>query len=343
MTRAAKAERFADLRLKESPAVFCSPQDAGCTKSFVDAKAITTSNWSDLASLRIVIAAADHGSFRRAAVSLESKQSTLSRRIRLLEERLGVALFERSSGGVHVTAAGDRVVRTARRLLEQMDRMASIARSAGRGEAGDITIGICMPLLTNQMRVLFDEYLQRFPDIEIHVVEHARSRLLAGLAMGDIDVAIVGGEARAHQGPSMLLWSERIVAALPNGHRLTNNNTLYWTDLKKETFLLSQRDPGPDLQNILVQKLLSPGEPINIAYWNVGHESILAMLDVRQKISVQCESWVGFPCPGVIYREIRDAIGPTYLTFAACWERENNNPALARFIEVLRKHHPPTV
>ena len=72
-------------------------------------------------SLRTVIAAAEHGSFRRAAAALDVRQSTLSRRIRQLEEEYGVKLFERSSGGVHATAAGSNVVRTARRLIEQME------------------------------------------------------------------------------------------------------------------------------------------------------------------------------------------------------------------------------
>ncbi len=88
----------------------------------------------------------------------------------------------------------------------------------------------------------------------------------------------------------MPLWSERIIVGLPQGHRLIGNSPLYWTDLKGESFLLSQRDPGPHLQDILIQRLSSPGEPIDITCWNVGHESIVAMLDVRQKICMQCES-----------------------------------------------------
>jgi DNA-binding transcriptional LysR family regulator len=56
--------------------------------------------------LRYAVAAAHHRSFRRAADALGVKQSTLSRCIRQMEDRLGIAVFERSSGGVRLTAAG---------------------------------------------------------------------------------------------------------------------------------------------------------------------------------------------------------------------------------------------
>jgi DNA-binding transcriptional LysR family regulator len=293
--------------------------------------------------LRTVIAAAEHGSFRRAAAALDVKQSTLSRRIRRLEEYLGAKLFERSSGGVRVTAAGGDVVRTARRLLEQVDRMVSTARSAGRGEGGDITIGVSTSLAAGKLRAILAGYVQASPQIEINIVERSRAWLLDGLRAGDVDIVIVVGEGRNHAGPSMLLWSERIITALPAGHRLTNNDVIYWTDLKGELFLLSRRDPGPDLRNIIVQKLSAPGEAPDIVSWDVSNESILAMLETGHRISVHCESCAGLAYRGVVYREVRDASGPSYVAFAACWNDDNKNPALARFVDLLREHHHPAL
>ena len=71
----------------------------------------------DLQHFRYTIAAADHGSFRRAAESLGLKQSTLSRRIHQIEEQMDVKLFERSSGGVRATLAGSIFLATARSIL----------------------------------------------------------------------------------------------------------------------------------------------------------------------------------------------------------------------------------
>ena len=88
----------------------------------------------DLGSLRSVIAAAEHGSFRQAAAALNLKQSALSRRVRHLEDQVGVSLFERSSGGVRLTPAGASMAQAARRLFEEIDDMIKASQLADRGE-----------------------------------------------------------------------------------------------------------------------------------------------------------------------------------------------------------------
>lgn len=67
----------------------------------------------DLRFLRYAILVAEHGSFRRAADAMNLSQSTVSRRIQLLERRVGVPLFERSRSGVRPTPAGERFIREA--------------------------------------------------------------------------------------------------------------------------------------------------------------------------------------------------------------------------------------
>src|SRR5258708_9405584 len=87
----------------------------------------------DLQHLRYAAAAADHGSFRRAAEVLLLRQSTLSRCIKQLEHSLGMIVFERSSGGVRATAAGPSFFRTARSILEQIGLLVERARPARFG------------------------------------------------------------------------------------------------------------------------------------------------------------------------------------------------------------------
>src|ERR1700732_4547186 len=87
-------------------------------------------------NLRYALAAADHGSFRRAADAVFLRQSTLSRCVRPLEESIGMAVFERSSGGVRATQSGRQFLRTARSILEPVEALAATAQSTGRGETG---------------------------------------------------------------------------------------------------------------------------------------------------------------------------------------------------------------
>lgn len=297
----------------------------------------------DLSSLRSVIAAAEHGSFRQAATALNLKQSALSRRIRQLEEQLGVSLFERSSGGVRLTPAGASVAHAARRLFDEVEDMIMASRLADRGEAGNLKIGFCTSVSASKLRTVLAEHIKSFPEIGIHVTERSRAQLVTALGSGELDVAIVAGQARQHSGPSMSLWSERIIVALSTRHPLSNSAVIDWSDLKDETFLLSQRDPGSDLRNIILKKLSAPGDAPDIETWDVGNENVLAMLEAGLHVSVHCESWTSLAYPGVRFREVRDTSGPSHITFAACWEEHNRNPALGRFLESLRKTHHPTL
>ena len=73
----------------------------------------------------------------------------------------------------------------------------------------------------------------------------SRTRLVDGIQNDTIDIAVVTGEAASDCNRSMVLRSKRIIVASPENHALGVNDTIYGTDLKRERFLLSERDPGP--------------------------------------------------------------------------------------------------
>ena len=83
--------------------------------------------------IRYVIAAADHGSFRRAAAALGIEESAISRRVRDLEDRLGAPLFTRSTGGVQLTQAGKQFVQRGRKALSQIGLARAEVTAIGRG------------------------------------------------------------------------------------------------------------------------------------------------------------------------------------------------------------------
>lgn len=181
----------------------------------------------ELRHLRYAEAADRHGSFRKEADSLALKQSNLSRRIRHLEEYLGVRLFERTNGGVQTTAAGRDFLVGVRRVLDELQIAIDSAKAAGRGEAGHIAIGFYTSLSAGNLRAKLIEFAQRFPDVEVSTIEGSRARLCGGVRNGTIDVAIVTGEPPLDRGRLMALWSERIFVALPEDHPLAANEIIY--------------------------------------------------------------------------------------------------------------------
>ena len=84
----------------------------------------------ELEDLRVFLAAAEHGSFGRAAGALGLAQPSVSNRIAALERRLGRSLFTRSTRGATLTPAGERLVPYARRARQHVDEAVAAARSA---------------------------------------------------------------------------------------------------------------------------------------------------------------------------------------------------------------------
>lgn len=291
----------------------------------------------DVPHLRYVAAAAEHRSFRRAATALNVTQPTLSKRIRELEDRLGVLLFERSPGGACLTPVGEEFVQSARRVLEELELMERRARDGRRGDAGRLEIGFYTSLAGSLRDVVF-AFAEQHSRVDVNATEESRSALIPLLDRGAIDVVVVLGEPSYPDYAHMSLWSERVMVVLHQSHSLAAREFVYWTDLKTERFVMSQRDPGPEIQDILLNKLGSPGDRPYIKPVKAHHSLMLSAVDGKRGITLACESSCSAAPPGLVFREVRDGNGPTRVGFVAYWRRNNDNPTLKCFLGSLRAH-----
>jgi DNA-binding transcriptional LysR family regulator len=176
-----------------------------------------------LQHLRYAVSAAEHGSFRRAAEALSLRQSTLSSCVRQVEELIGLSCSIDS-----VAAFGRpwpaRSFCDARSILEQVDALAATAHKTGRGEAGRLAIGFYTSLSAGNLRATLTDVAQRF----IELVERSRERLATGPRYGVVDIAIVPGAAPVQDSMVLSLWSQRLFAAIPDGHPLVERQAVYW-------------------------------------------------------------------------------------------------------------------
>jgi DNA-binding transcriptional LysR family regulator len=294
----------------------------------------------DLQHLRYAVAAAEHGSFRRAADVLLLRQSTLSRCIRQLEYSIGTTVFERSSGGVRATPAGRNFLRIARSILEQMDALVTAVQSTGSGKSGRLAIGFFTSLSAGNLRATLIEFRRQFTQIELAMVESSRMRLIAALRNSGIDIAIATGDAPILDSNTMPLWSERVMVTLPQDHPLAARDTIYWTDLRNETLLLGQYDPGRELEDLLMAKLVSPADRPKLERHDVSRGIIKSLVSVGFGVSLVAESDIGASFSGLVYREIRDGTGPSRIGYSAYWNENNDNPALANFLKLLGERYP---
>ena len=160
----------------------------------------------DLQHLRYAVAAADHGSFRRAAEELLLQQSKLSRCISQLEHLLGVTVFERFSGGVRATTAGRHFLRTARSIVEQMDSLVNSTYHVSRGHAGRLCVGFYTSISAGNLLATLVDYQKRFPQIDVCLKESSRGRLVTALRNGALGGKIV---ARTEPAQTTVVWDGR--------------------------------------------------------------------------------------------------------------------------------------
>ena len=144
----------------------------------------------EIRELRAFVAVAEEGSFSAAARKLHVSQSALSQTIRSLERQLGVRLLERHSAGVSVTDAGGLLLREARALLAQHDRvLAEVTGQTGLGPA-TLRVGVPLELPGSVLPRALADMAAAFPQTRAEISHASSAAQLAALEAGDLDLAL---------------------------------------------------------------------------------------------------------------------------------------------------------
>lgn len=294
----------------------------------------------EMVTLLHTLVAAEQGSFNRAGELLRVPASTISRRVRSLETHLGVKLFDRHRHGIRPTAASGAFLKPVRRILDELNTVLINAKAIARGKAGSLSIGLYISPSSGHLRTSIREFKQAFPDVDMQYVEEERAQLMERLNAGSIDLVIVAGHFRSGAHDVIPLWNEKVLVAMAATHPLAEKTTLTWDDLRNEQILLG-RDPGPELRDHLIARLKASGDLPNIRHSHVGRDFVLSLLDIESDITLLYEADAGVRHPGVIYREVADDHGPSLVPYFACLIASNDNPALPRFLDLLRQHKGP--
>lgn len=171
------------------------------------------------------------------------------------------------------------------------------------------------------------------------LVEAEREAVIAGLDAGVVDLAILIGERRYAGIRRATLWSERLLVALPAVHPLASGEHIELTDLRDETIFLSAEKPGSRFSDLVADCVRAAGIDPEIRVQHVSHESILNLLGVTGGVTFTCEGAAGATYPDVVLRELHGPQGQRWLGFSGHWRRENENPALRRFLAFVRRRY----
>lgn len=284
----------------------------------------------ELQRLRCLVAVVDHGGFTGAAAELGVSQPAISRRIASLEHELGVRLLQRNNREVTPTAAGDRVLVRARRLIADMDDLVRDARAA----FATLRIGHAWAAMGAHTVEFFQRrWTAQHPDVELHLVR--TNSPTGGLAERACDIAVV---RTAESSPvlddprfdSAIVGLESRYCALASDDQLARRRQLRLEDLASRIVAVDPRT-GTTSADLWPSGAKPEVETINdVDDW-------LDVIAAGRCVGVTAESTTTqYRRQGVTFRRLRDA---PPVPVRLVWWRHDAHPMTAEVIGLLSESY----
>ncbi|MER9515396.1 LysR family transcriptional regulator [Mesorhizobium sp. M0460] len=285
-----------------------------------------------LTSLIQTLAVAEYLNFRHAANALGVSQSSVSARIKALEEDLGILLFERNTRGVRLTAAGRLFVERVSAGVEHLEYAVKSAGMAALGECGRLRMGVHGLIPHSFLAKLMGRYRTPYPGVELEVAESTAREALMQLRADQLDIAFVVGTPDTPDCRSRRMWTEPLVVALPDSHLIAEQEHVTWADLAGETFLVRPNGPGPQVHDHILLRLSGRWPAPSILRVAVERASLLSMVGQGFGVTLLGAASSLSPVAGVRFLPIADE--PEPVVFSAVWSPFNRSTALRNLLDL---------
>jgi DNA-binding transcriptional LysR family regulator len=200
-----------------------------------------------LHQLNVFRAVARHLNYTRAGDDLHLTQPAVSRQVQLLETTLGVQLFERVGRRVRLTDAGADVLSYAQRIGQLQDELEAVLSARNGLQRGSLRLMGTTTAGEYLLPPLVAEFRRSYPGIHVALRVGNREAVLAALASGEMDLAVMG-RPPAHAGwDSLPILANELVAIAPPHHPLLGNTVVDPARLAGETIFLRETGSGTRL------------------------------------------------------------------------------------------------
>ena len=211
----------------------------------------------DTRQLAAFCAVVERRSFSQAAEQLGVTQPAVSLQIRSLEKRLGTQLLDRSGRRVEPTEAGNRLYRSAQRLLAMEEQLLADLGDEAEGElTGRLEIGASTGPGGTVLPVALAEFQQLHPGVHVALAVSDTQHVVEQVARREVELGVVGA-SRRHRGVVFEpFFRDEVVLAVPRGHRFAGK-TVSLEELKGEPLVLMQEGAG--VRQVIEEELRAAG------------------------------------------------------------------------------------
>lgn len=226
----------------------------------------------DINVLKTFIAVCEYSGFSAAAEKLGYTQSTVSSQIRQLEKELDAVLFDRFYHKTTITSDGEKVLRYARRIVEEQQQLLSDLKAPEKIE-GTIRLAMSSSVCNHYFREDFLRFKEQYPDIGLEITESGTEHMFDMLQKNEVDLVFTL-DNHIYE-PDYLICAEheeKVHFIAARNHPIFDKKDLTLQEICKEPFILTEKNMSYrrmlsrelSLHSLRIHPILEIGNPIQI-------------------------------------------------------------------------------
>jgi DNA-binding transcriptional LysR family regulator len=287
----------------------------------------------ELRHLRYFLAVAEELHFRKAAEKLFISQPGLSRQVKLLEEELGVILFERHTRKVVLTKVGEYLKEEFTLQLKTLSHTLDTAKLLQDGKKGALKIGYVGSAMQDVIPNLLLSFEKNHPNILFNLKEIDNQKQLDGLLDFSLDIGFVRLERVPRALEIKTILKESFCLVLPQDHSINEFNFKNLVQFKEESFILFDAKYSASYYEKVMQIFDDCGFTPLISHNTIHSSSIFKLVENNFGISIVPKSLAQKRGHHIKFIEL-DMISQK-TTLSVIWNQKNSNPILQDVLELL--------
>lgn len=238
----------------------------------------------DLIDLKVFIAVAEEGNLSRGAERCNLAPSSVSQRIKGLEDAIGTALLTRQARGVKLTPAGHVLVEHARRCVAQLEQMHSDLFPYVQGLVGHITLFANNNAISSHLPDDLARFFASYPNVRISMEERLSHDIVTAVATGRADLGVVAVETDHPDLEFLPYRQDQLVLLTPLNSAFSGQRKISFSACLGTPFISLQH--GAALHTFLMNHATSLGKSLDVRVQVSGYRAIARLVSSGAGIGI---------------------------------------------------------
>ncbi|WP_047468675.1 LysR family transcriptional regulator [Delftia sp. ZNC0008] len=226
----------------------------------------------DLVDLKVFLAVAEELNLSRGAYRSNLSPSSVSLRLKGLEDGLGVPLFVRKARGVELTRAGGVLLEHVRRVLAQLEQMHADLLPFAQRVKGHVTLFANNNAISSHLPADLARFFAKHPAVRIDLEERPSLDIVAAVAAGRADLGVIAVEQRHPDLHYVPYREDELVVLVPLNNALAKKAGVRFSSCLNEPFVSLQ--PGMALHTFLANHAIALGAQLDVRVQVSGYRAI---------------------------------------------------------------------